>query len=311
VGPVAPSSPQVGDHWQNTTNGQLLTWDGSSWVDTIGPDQITNVEIAADTVTANEIAANTITAGEIQADAITTNELSANAITSKHTITGAVFRTSISGNRIVLKNDGTGGVLQGDTGNGEASLSQLNPGFSGGRPTMQLRAGSMTGTPGATVLLYGDNGGNRLATINCDTEVSGDLTASQSLWSLSIAGDSGTLPHAVWGASGQLKKQTSSARYKDDIQDLELDVHQLLKLRPKQFKDKVSGAKGVGFIAEEAADLGLERWVYRRPEDKKPESFGYAEWTAALQKICQKQQRDIDELKHRITTLERMVGRQP
>jgi Chaperone of endosialidase len=318
VGPTDPSPVNEGDHWLNTTNGQLLTWDGSAWVDAIGADQVTNIEIAADTITATEIMAGTITAdeiaagaisaGHIQADAIDVTKLRADAITSKHTITGATIRTSAGGNRIVLHNDGSGGVLQGYTDSGEASPSQLNPGFSGGRPTMQLRAGSMTGTPGGTLVLYGDSGSTtREATFNCDVNIAGDLSAN-TLWATAPPGDGGTLPHAVWGASGQLKKQTSSARYKEDIEPLEMDVHTLLKLTPKQFKDKVSGAKSVGFIAEEAADLGLERWVYRRPEDRKPESFGYSEWTAALQKICQAQQRQIDELMHRVATLERMAG---
>lgn len=280
VGPSPPPSPDVGDQWLNTTDGTLYTWDGSGWTDSIGTDDVTEVELAPE------------------------------AITDKHTIIGAVFKTSESGNRIQMRNDGSGGVIEGYSGvGGEVSPSKVNPGFTGGRPTLQLRAGSQTALPGGTLLLYGDSSGtDRKAEINCNTEVSGDLTATQSLWSLSIAGDSGTLPHAVWGASGQLKKQTSSARYKEDIEPLEMDVHTLLKLTPKQFKDKVSGAKGVGFIAEEAADLGLERWVYRRPEDKKPESFGYVEWTSALQKICQSQQRQIDELMHRVATLERMAG---
>ena len=313
VGPIPPAHPNQGDHWLNTANGQLLTWsDDEGWVDAIGGDQITNIEIAADTITATEIMAGTITASEIAADAITVDKLDANAITSKHTITGAVIRTSASGNRLVMRNDGFGGVLQGTTDSGEASYSQLNPGFAGGRPTIQLRAGSMTGTPGGTLLLYGDSSGtNRRAEFNCATEVAGDLSCTQQLTvgDQSPTSDS-SLQHAVWGGSGVLRRFTSSARYKDDIEDLDVDVHQALKLRPRQYKDKFDGVKSVGFIAEEAADLGLDRWVGRRKEDNKPEAFSYLAWTAVLQKVCQQQQRDIDELKHQVATLQRMVGRQ-
>jgi hypothetical protein len=176
-----------------------------------------------------------------------------------------------------------------------------------------LRAGSAIGGSaggGAAINLYGDGPGaiDPWIWLRNDTTVTGSLTADQ-LYASSAPTGTGTV--CVLGASGQIKYQTSSARYKDDIEDLELDVHQALKLRPRQFKDKATGEKLAGFVAEEAADLGFERWVGRRSEDKKPESFRYQEWTAVLQKVCQSQQRQIDELKHRITTLESMVGRHP
>jgi hypothetical protein len=281
VGPSPPPDPQIGDQWLDTVSGTLLTWDGSQWTDSIGTDDVTEEELAPE------------------------------AITDKHTIIGAVFKTSESGNRIQMRNDGSGGVIEGYSGiGGEVSPSKVNPGFSGGRPTLQLRAGSQTATPGGTLLLYGDNGGNRKAELNCDTDVAGDFTTTQKLF-IGDASPAGSGTAAEIGADGRVKKISSSRRYKDDIEDLELDVHQALKLQPRQFKEKVSGTKLAGFIAEEAADLGFERWVGRRSEDKKPDSFRYGEWTAVLQKICQQQQRDIAELRHRVGVLEAQVGRQP
>ena len=281
VGPTPPADPDVGDHWLDTNDHTLYTWNGSSWETAVGQDDVTEYELASE------------------------------AITDKHTIIGAVFKTSESGNRIQMRNDGSGGVIEGYSGvGGEVSPSKVNPGFAGGRPTLQLRAGSQTATPGGTLLLYGDSSGtNRRGEFNCDVDVAGDLSCTQKLF-IGDASAAGSGTAAEIGADGRVKKISSSARYKDDIEDLELDPHQALKLRPRQFKDKVSGTKLAGFIAEEAADLGLERWVGRRTEDKKPDSFRYAEWTAVLQKICQAQQRDINELKHRIGVLEKQVGRQ-
>jgi hypothetical protein len=280
VGPVAPTGVNDGDHWLDTATQTLYTWNGSSWETAVGLNDVTDYELAPQ------------------------------AVTDKHTIIGAVFKTSVSGNRIQMRNDGTGGVIEGYTDSGEASPSKINPGFSGGRPTLQLRAGSQTATPGGTLLLYGDNGGNRKAEINCDTDVAGNLSCTQQFF-IGDASAAGSGTAAEIGADGRVKKITSSRRYKDDIEDLELDVHQALKLRPRQYKDKVTGTKLAGFVAEEAAELGLDRWVGIRSEDKKPESFRYMEWTAVLQKVCQAQQRELNELKLRVTVLEKQVGRQP
>ena len=88
VGPTPPADPDVGDHWLDTADHTLYTWNGSSWETAVGQDDVGEYELASE------------------------------AITDKHTIIGAVFKTSESGNRIQMRNDGSGGVIEGYSGIG-------------------------------------------------------------------------------------------------------------------------------------------------------------------------------------------------
>lgn len=91
-------------------------------------------------------------------------------------------------------------------------------------------------------------------------------------------------------ATGSVRASVSSRRYKQDIADTEVDVDAVLALTPRRFRMKADvEAHGddapwqVGFIAEEAADLGLEQWVTRNSDDGEIEAFDYATYTVALQ----------------------------
>ncbi|MEV0267727.1 hypothetical protein AB0H43_03045 [Hamadaea sp. NPDC050747] len=69
----------------------------------IAANAITAGKIAANAVTAGTIAANAVTAGTIAANAVTASAIAADAITGK-TITGGLFQTAASGNRISIGN---------------------------------------------------------------------------------------------------------------------------------------------------------------------------------------------------------------
>lgn len=89
-------------------------------------------------ITANKITANAITSTKIAANAITTDKLSANSITAKHTITGALFQTGTSGNRVRISPDvnyfGQPGVrmFSGGSGARDSSLFIADSAGSGG-----------------------------------------------------------------------------------------------------------------------------------------------------------------------------------
>ncbi len=278
----------VGDFWLDTTTGYLQVWDGSSWVDP----------------TALIVEDNAVGNSQLQNDSVDSNKLYANALTVKHTITGSIFRTSASGNMIRMRNDGFGGVIEGFSGDGsEVSPSIINPGFAVGRPTLQLRSGSSTATPGGTLLLYGDSGGtNRKAEINCNTEVSGEVTANAFI--TTAPGSTSGGDAARIGAGGRIQRDASSRRYKTNIQTLEIDVEKVLSLRAVTFEARDDpGRTRVGFIAEEAHELGLNEWV-SLDEHGHAQGFDYPAWTAALQQIMQMQTIAIAELTERLEALE-------
>jgi hypothetical protein len=107
---------------------------------------ITANEIAAGTITATQIAAGTITATQIAAGTITASQLSATAIDGK-TITGAIFQTQSGGERIVIRNDGSGGIIEGYSGvSGESLPSVFDPstvaGLGGTSPQVMIASGT-------------------------------------------------------------------------------------------------------------------------------------------------------------------------
>lgn len=108
--------------------------------------------------------------------------------------------------------------------------------------------------------------------------------------------------------SARVYRVSSSRRYKQDIVDADIDVDAVLALVPRQFRrrDEVEelgddAPTYVGFIAEEAADLGLDDWV--TTDDEGPESFAYAHWGVALQAVAQRQAAQIEDLERRLSAL--------
>jgi len=108
--------------------------------------------------------------------------------------------------------------------------------------------------------------------------------------------------------NGMLWRSTSSRRYKQDVATAEVDVDAALQLTPRRFRSKAEveqhgddAPTHVGFIAEEAADLGLDAWVSE--DEQGPESFAYAQWCVAQQAIIRRQQEQLDSQAAQIAAL--------
>ena len=107
--------------------------------------------------------------------------------------------------------------------------------------------------------------------------------------------------------SGLIYYDTSSIRYKENVQDLPNSLEKIKALRPVTFDEKTSGDSCTGLIAEEVIkqipDLVhlLDVEGYDTPQ---PNSVDYAKLSVYLLKAIQEQQTIIDDLKTRIETLE-------
>ena len=152
---------------------------------------------------------------------------------------------------------------------------------------------------------------NSSLTTNGSTEVFGNLSTGGALTRTVLAGGGSTT--ATINNSGQFVRTTSSARYKQDIQPLEVNYDELLSLEPKRFRLKEEAAEDdnarfyAGFIAEEIDQTSLKDFVgYSKQEDGSviPESVYYAEMTAALLAGLKKQDSMIKELQERVALLE-------
>lgn len=148
------------------------------------------------------------------------------------------------------------------------------------------------------------------------------------------AGSSGPLVRCDTGLGNNLVRDTSSARYKTDVEDVEGDyVDAFLELRPVWYRSTCPGddpAKGHwGFIAEEVAGIDprlvhftypdeayeevevdhgegsvrIERVLKPGAERNVPESVAYERMTVLLQALAKRQQSEIEALEEELCGL--------
>jgi hypothetical protein len=96
-------------------------------------------------------------------------------------------------------------------------------------------------------------------------------------------------------SDGRLWRSTSSRRYKQDIENAEVDPAAVLDMQPRTWRDKGEVEKDpetekryVGFIAEELDELGLDQFVVYDADDK-PEAIAYDRLSVALLAVLKDQ----------------------
>ena len=91
-------------------------------------------------------------------------------------------------------------------------------------------------------------------------------------------------------SDGQLKRSTSSIRYKKDITDATWGLAEVLKLKPITFKNnsttEVDEKTYAGFTAEDVHDLGLTEFVDYN-ENNEPDALAYGNMVALMAKAIQ------------------------
>lgn len=121
---------------------------------------------------------------------------------------------------------------------------------------------------------------------------------------------------ATFNNSGQLVRTTSSARYKQDIEDANYSYEDVLSLQPKTFRLKEEAANNEtsrvygGLIAEEVAELdSLKVFVNYANIDGStvPDGIQYGEMVSALVSAIKHQDSVIKDLTTRLETLEKKV----
>lgn len=111
-------------------------------------------------------------------------------------------------------------------------------------------------------------------------------------------------PKAVYVSSaGELGYLSSSLRYKNNIENIQYGLSEVMQLRPVSFNYKANpdDPKSLGFIAEEIETVGVKEAVYYK--DGLPDSLNYESIIPLLTKAIQEQQAMIEELKARVAAL--------
>lgn len=185
---------------------------------------------------------------------------------------------------------------------------------------------AITSHSGGGILVQSLDGGNLQALANGTAHLGGDAGTFLQPESTGLAAN------VHMAADGRILRSTSSARYKTDIQDADVDPGVVLQLRPRTWLPGVipracpdwlheqhqyrpcpadqgpeppdpDARRQVGFVAEELVDLGLTDFVEFNA-DGLPEAIYYDRLTAALIPLLQAQQAQITALSERLDTLE-------
>ncbi|HXK24721.1 MAG TPA: tail fiber domain-containing protein [Myxococcota bacterium] len=224
--------------------------------------------------------------------------------------TSASYNVAVGGN--ALRNAGGGG--DGNTAVGKNALHDNTTGSRNVAVGSQAGSGLVSGSDNIYLANTGVNsetGQIKIGTVGTHTQTT-------------IAGISGATSasgvQVLVNASGVLGTTTSSARFKQNVRDMDHAGDVLMKLRPVAFeyREDVVGAQDAkttqyGLIAEEVAQVAPE--LVAPDLDGKPYSVKYHELPALLLSQVQQQQRTIDaqraqiaELTTRLAEVERRIA---
>jgi hypothetical protein len=114
----------------------------------------------------------------------------------------------------------------------------------------------------------------------------------------------GSAANVFVGSNGHIHRSTSSARYKNTVEDATHGLTELMTLRPVTYKGNNDGDTIFGgLIAEEVHDAGLTEFVMYNDEGE-PDALAYSNMVSLCIKAIQEQQATITALEARITALE-------
>lgn len=125
-----------------------------------------------------------------------------------------------------------------------------------------------------------------------------------------LGSPSGASVDLVVDTDGNVYKQSSSLRYKDNVKPLAEDFAKIMALRPISFTAKGGGAEQIGYAAEEVAEAGLDHLVTRDGEGR-PEAVSYkhvgiyaVEMLKRQGEVIERQGAELDRLRETLQALE-------
>jgi hypothetical protein len=149
----------------------------------------------------------------------------------------------------------------------------------------------------------GDSGVIRIGSGCCQTR-----TFIAGIWNVTASGGASVYVNS----DGQLGTATSSARFKQNIQDMDKASEALLALRPVTFRYKPdldpNGVHQFGLVAEEVADVNPDLVV--RDKEGKPYTVRYEAVNAMLLNEFLKEHKKVEEQQATIVELKSIVAQQ-
>ncbi|CAB4142743.1 Intramolecular chaperone auto-processing domain containing protein [uncultured Caudovirales phage] len=260
---------------------------------TITDSQVTNAKLAASSVSSSNIIDGTITGTDIASATIQPGNMASgtygiNISGNAATATSASSATNAS----YASSAGDADLLNGladstaDTPNSIASRNSA----------AQLIAHSFNAT-GGSIGAFRDTGTYTYVGFGCARVINSTDVYSQAVSSARTV---------LINSNLTLGTSTSSARFKEDIENLDYDPADILQLRPIVFRYRADHVEPgavrdleLGLIAEEVAALGFEELIFR-DKDGNPDGIAYEKLAVLLVKVCQDQQTQLDALSARL-----------
>lgn len=140
---------------------------------------------------------------------------------------------------------------------------------------------------------------------NAFLTATGDITIDSTANNTFIAHTTTTNSANCWiSSTGRIMRNSSARKYKDDIQNFEMDATPVYQMQPRSWLDKVyqsenpgSTRRFIGFIAEELLELGLTEFLTYDDETGELDGIAYPNLTVALVFA-------VKDLNERLTILE-------
>jgi hypothetical protein len=111
----------------------------------------------------------------------------------------------------------------------------------------------------------------------------------------------------VVDSSGNVYKQSSSIRYKEDVKPLVEDFAKVMALTPVTFRYKGGHDEQIGYVAEDVEAAGLSRLVHRDDEGQ-AEAVSYKHLGIYAIELLKQQQTLIDELRRTVNALKEKLS---
>lgn len=201
--------------------------------------------------------------------------------------------------------DGMGLLIQGPTSDGSHDIFRARYDASGvkrvqigesGQPVAQVWGLSEKHYLEATGAGTGTDAGMWLHS-------AGDIRLTSANFTLTIPwSTSSSAANMFLDTNGRIWKSTSARKYKQDIENAEIDVGAVLRMQPRTWRDRAeverepeSDRRYVGFIAEELDDLGLGEFV-TRDEAGEADGIAYDRLVAAVIPVLRSLSERLDRL---------------
>jgi hypothetical protein len=302
----------------------------------IANTSISSAQLANKAVGALQIADGAIGAAQIGNGAIRSNHVAAGAISSSHVSNlNRLTRQNATNTAVFVNSSGYVGIGTSSPGasldiRGMQTDGRNSVIIGGNEAEINIHSGNPLGIapypPGPSLVFTADWGVGiylpkaaiRLSgwylQLDALTRITGGLLVEGNLWVTNVPSGSGT-PLLITTSGSKIVKQTSSRRYKENIQPYHGDAYRILGLEPKKYtRPDTPQQWELGYIAEEVDQAGLrELTIY--DEKGLPEAIDYDKIVLFSNEIIKdqqarlaSQQHQIDSLKGELDALRQMIS---